>query len=565
MVSPRKLRSVLNARGVQKTQRASGGGRRAADLRRTQALDIDREGKPIPGHNLHYELWLAQYFPEDTKCELAPYHREFWRWIQALEPEKAPDSSYVGCWFRGAGKTSTVELGVVYATVNCTRRFIVLVGETQAQADERIKNISEKLLSLGVRNAVNKFGHSLGWKADMLRTENGVSILGIGLNKAFRGLKLGRFRPDWEIFDDVEGREDTPLTTKKKFRTITEKILKAGSRHMAATFVQNLIHSGSIMYQVVHNKADFLLDRNKVDVIRAATDLKVVQESKPDGGYRWKVLSGKPTWSGFSLADMEREINRDGWMAFDRESLQNVDEVGGGLWKDEHIRYWDSEVAKKFLGIELQDLPAVDEDGVDNEDPDLPLQKLGMRLPVFSRIAISVDPSGSKRGDEVGIIAAGLFLKHWKDEKGEKRITRYGMALDDLSDHLSPQEWTKISSKLYKLHDGDVLVAERNFGGDLVAMAYKTIPDAPTIKLVSVSRGKLIRAEPIQRLAENGQIYHAKRLPGVERQLKTWTPTSGDPSPGALDAYVIAFSELFGISQFLGGTKPQRPRARVIE
>lgn len=561
MVAGKRGYKIALERGRMRAVRTSDGGRRAADLVRAQALDIDRDGKPIPGHNLHYEQWLAQHFPEDSKCELADFHHEYWRWIQDLKPEVAPATSFVGCWFRGAGKTTTTELGVVYATVNCTRRFIVLVAETQDQADERIKNISDKLLSLGVRNAVNKFGHSLGWKADMLRTENGVAILGIGLNRAFRGLKLGRFRADLIVFDDIDGREDTPLTTKKKLRTITEKILKAGSRHLAAAFVQNLIHSESIMAQVVKGKADFLLDRNQVVPIPACRDLVVRQESKPDGGYRWKVVSGKPSWSGFSLEDMEREINRGGWLAFDRESQQNVEEEGDGLWSREDIRYW-SEDALKALGdgIELQpEGPTVDDDGID-----LPLQNLGVRLPVFTRIVVAVDPSGSKSGDEVGIVAAGLFLRRWTDSDGKPRVTRFGMALEDLSDHLSAQQWTQVSAELHQKLDADELVAERNFGGDLVEMAFKTIPGAPSVTLVVVSKAKLIRAEPIQRLAENGQIFHAKRLPGAERQLTTWHPSSGMKSPGALDAYVIAFSRLFGISDFIRDKKTTKPVGRVI-
>lgn len=565
MVAGKRGYRIALERGRARAVRTSDGGQRAADLRRSQALDVDRDGKPVPGHNLHYELWLAQYFPEDSKCELADFHRDYWRWIQDLRPEVAPETSFVGCWFRGAGKTTTTELGAVYATVNCTRRFILLVAETQDQADERIKNISDKLLTLGVRNAVNKFGHSLGWKADMLRTENGVAILGIGLNRAFRGLKLGRFRPDWTVLDDVDGREDTTLTTKKKLRTITEKILKSGARHLAVTFVQNLIHSGSIMYQVAKGKADFLLDRNKVEPIPAAKNLKVVQELKPDGRYRWKVVSGEPTWAGFTLEAMEKDINLGGWMAFDRESLQNVDEEGGGLWdRDRDLRYWDG-IPKDSRGSDLDGFELQPEvETVDEEGIDLPLQKQGPRLPVFTKIVVAVDPSGSKEGDEVGIVAAGLFLRKWTDDEGKPRVTRYGMALEDLSEHLSPKEWTTLSTELHKLLDADELVAERNFGGDLVEMAFKSIPGAPEVVLVSVSRGKLIRAEPIQRLAEVGQIYHAKRLPRVEKQLTTWRPESGLKSPGALDAYVIAMSRVFGISDFIRTEKKRKPTGRVI-
>lgn len=493
-----------------------------------------------PGHDIPWLEWQRRYFPHVATAEPAPYHAEFWEWIQALTPGIAPPA-FVGCWFRGAGKTTTVELGVTYAGANLKRRFALLVGKTQADADERVKAIGEHFTDIGIRNATNDLGYSLGWRADQLRTENGFNVVGVGLDKAIRGIKLGKYRPDWIIFDDIDDREDTPNTIKKKVRAITDKILKAGSVDLAATFVQNLIFKGSIMWQVVNGAADFLLDRNAAKVIKAVEGLQVEQEPRPEGLYRWRVTGGVPTWVGFPLTAIEADINRAGYSSFKRESQQDVEEEDGGLWdRTRDIRYWHDEAAR--LGF----------------DPN--------ELPDFQRIVVAVDPSGSARGDEVGVGAAGLL-------RLSSGLT-IAVVLDDVSDHMGPKEWAQRAVSLFRKREADKLLAESNFGGEMVAATVETadereedgrlIRKAPSVTLVRVSRGKIIRAEPIQGRYEEGRVLHARRFIDLESQLCTWHPESGQPSPGRLDWVVIALSELFGIADYVHPEKPKPATPRTV-
>ena len=66
---------------------------------------------------------------------------------------------------------------------------------------------------------------------------------------------------------------------------------------------------------------------------------------------------------------------------------------------------------------------------------------------------------------------------------------------------------------------------------------------AGPVKLVTASRGKRTRAEPIAMLYEQGRIAHCGVFKGLEDQLCSWTPESGD-SPDRLDACVWGFTEL---------------------
>jgi phage terminase large subunit-like protein len=121
---------------------------------------------------------------------------------------------------------------------------------------------------------------------------------------------------------------------------------------------------------------------------------------------------------------------------------------------------------------------------------------------------------------------------------------------------MSPKMWAQESVTLHRRLGARKLLCVRNFGGELVEDNLKDYPNAPPVTMVSVSNGKIIRAEPIQQRYESGLVWHAKRMPGLEGEMNSWKPNSGLPSPGALDAMVIAVSTLFGIADYIHPEKP---------
>jgi hypothetical protein len=153
-------------------------------------------------------------------------------------------------------------------------------------------------------------------------------------------------------------------------------------------------------------------------------------------------------------------------------------------------------------------------------------------LETMRRIVIGVDPSGSTGGDEVGIIVAGMDAKDF-------------YILGDYTMHGTPKEWGDETVKCYEKHAGDCIVAERNFGGDMVE---STITDMGRrnvkVKLVTASRGKIVRAEPISAMYERGQVYHAEEFVELEDELCTYAGTDNEDSPNRLDALVWALTEL---------------------
>lgn len=154
--------------------------------------------------------------------------------------------------------------------------------------------------------------------------------------------------------------------------------------------------------------------------------------------------------------------------------------------------------------------------------------------PAMSRIVIGVDPAvtSGEDADETGIIAAGRGVD------GEYYI------LSDASCRLSPDGWARQAVQLYESLDADRIVAETNQGGDLVERIVRSIKKGVAYKAVRASRGKVVRAEPIAALYEQGKVHHVGMFERLEDQLCTYTPQHYDGSPDRLDALVWALTEL---------------------
>ena len=64
---------------------------------------------------------------------------------------------------------------------------------------------------------------------------------------------------------------------------------------------------------------------------------------------------------------------------------------------------------------------------------------------------------------------------------------------------------------------------------------------------VTASRGKVVRAEPIATLYEQGRVHHVGAFPAMEDEMVSFTTNGymGDGSPDRTDALIWGLSELF--------------------
>lgn len=153
--------------------------------------------------------------------------------------------------------------------------------------------------------------------------------------------------------------------------------------------------------------------------------------------------------------------------------------------------------------------------------------------PDMRRIVVAVDPSGGSgpNHDEQGIVVAGLGVD------GGLYV------LADRSCSLSPHGWASRAVGAYHEFAADRIVAERNYGGDMVESTIRQVDAHAAVKVITASRGKTQRAEPVAALYEQHRVHHVGALPKLEDQMTTWTPQDGS-SPDRMDALVWAVTEL---------------------
>ena len=164
--------------------------------------------------------------------------------------------------------------------------------------------------------------------------------------------------------------------------------------------------------------------------------------------------------------------------------------------------------------------------------------------PHMSMIAVGVDPPTST-GGECGITVLGL--------SGEDIY-----CLDDMSIKGQPEEWGKQVVSAYHKWHADMVVPEKNQGGDMVMSTIRAIDPTVPMSPVWASRGKRTRAEPISTYTEKGAVHHIGSFATLEDELVTWVAGESD-SPNRLDAYVHAATYLLDHTPY--GLKSKTARA----
>ena len=157
----------------------------------------------------------------------------------------------------------------------------------------------------------------------------------------------------------------------------------------------------------------------------------------------------------------------------------------------------------------------------------------------MQRVVVAVDPSGANGDLESGADSIGIVIVG-------KAMDGAFHVLEDATCRLSPAGWGARAVAKYREHMADVIVAEGNFGGAMVEMVIRSADRTANVRLVTASRGKAIRAEPVAALYEQGKVSHAAGLDALEDQMMQMTLTGfmGDGSPDRVDALVWALTEL---------------------
>jgi len=224
-----------------------------------------------------------------------------------------------------------------------------------------------------------------------------------------------------------------------------------------------------------------------------------------------------PYISEVALADIVSDMSS---LAYRQEILaEDVDEAPGALWHNadiEALRVWDA--------------------------------------PDMDQIVVGVDPSASSGGDEAGVIVCG-----------RKNGVLY--ILDDMSIQGSPTQWANQAIKAYHKWKANLIVAEKNNGGEMVSLTIGTVDKSVPVELVWSSRGKQLRAEPISVVYEKKMAHHVGNFPFLEAEMTLWQPGDSN-SPNRLDAMVFSATKLMvnagpSASEWLAALKKKNAEAEA--
>ena len=171
-------------------------------------------------------------------------------------------------------------------------------------------------------------------------------------------------------------------------------------------------------------------------------------------------------------------------------------------------------------------------------------------VPEVTRCVVGVDPSGTHgldldtRSDDIGIVVAA------KGTDGNAYV------LADRTCNLPPEGWAQVVRQAYYEFGAQHVIAESNFGGDMVRATIQSADKHIPVTVVRApgQRGKVVRAEPISALYggtgpdgwRGGRVKHVGEFRNLEDQLLNFTTAGyvGDRSPDAADALVWALTDL---------------------
>lgn len=301
----------------------------------------------------------------------------------------------------------------------------------------------------------------------------------------------------------------------------------------------NEIQDYDIIQQLASRMADTapLIDANTGKLILDANGEKqmlrplMIFDCNPDVKTDWDYLTFVEKQHPLTGKPFRPEAKLK-WRRVKLPTSENAKNIAKGYIEGLEDRYDGSpEMAARFLEGEWRD-----------DNPDALFRKSMFKFrerpadDYLLRIIVAVDPAGSNgnNSDSTGICVVGLGMD--------------GCAyiLEDASIKGTPEQWAKKVEELYDSYSADLVVAEKNYGGQMVEHTIRTYRRNMPVKMVSATRGKLIRAEPVAMAYHQGKVFHTDSFKELESQMCAYKEGT-KKSPDRMDALVWGVSEILKI------------------
>src|SRR3546814_11215695 len=162
-------------------------------------------------------------------------------------------------------------------------------------------------------------------------------------------------------------------------------------------------------------------------------------------------------------------------------------------------------------------------------------------LPRMERVVVGVDPPASAAGVACGVVVCG-----W----GADGVA-YVLADVSVAGRRS-EGWARRVAGAAKYWGAQKIVAEKNQGGDMVESVLRGVDSSLPVRLVSATRGKAARAEPVALRFETGEERLAGRCPELEGEMMGVT-YHGSQGAGDRRGVVDRTSVSDGVEHWCGG------------
>lgn len=191
----------------------------------------------------HY-WFFHTYFHTYIDSPTAPFHREI---FDLTEQNQHRTVAIIA--FRGSGKSTIVNLSFPLWSIigKKQKKFILIVGQTQWQARQHLKNIRREL---EMNEVLKKDFGSFEEEGDEMNAyalyfkEYDARIFAVSMEQSMRGIRHGQYRPDLIICDDIEdmASSKTQEGRNKTYSWLTGEVIPAGSKDMQLYVIGNLLH-----------------------------------------------------------------------------------------------------------------------------------------------------------------------------------------------------------------------------------------------------------------------------------------------------------------------------------
>jgi len=262
-------------------------------------------------------VFARRYLPHYLKAPPAAFHRELFDLMAADGPRRHAFAAP-----RGHAKSTLVTLVfVLWAACTGRRRFILLVSDTETQAEMFLADVRRELEDNDLLR--RDFGDLVGpvWRQGQILTRRGVRIVARGTGSALRGLRSGSDRPDLIVCDDLENDENaaTPEQRRKIGRWFRTALLNTLDPDGEVWVIGTILHHDSLLANLVGGNPERGVTAWPGKVYRALDD---------DGNALWPAL-----WPPAALAARKREIGSIAFaQEFQNDPADRADRLFRGEW-----------------------------------------------------------------------------------------------------------------------------------------------------------------------------------------------------------------------------------------